>query len=266
MSQERAPAVTTLRWSVQSGSAPEGARRRAASALGRGRGARDQGRPRMTVSQQVQVQVTVPADTAGGMRMMVDTASGPMEAVVPDGLQAGDSFAVSVPAVIVDSKRGLARVAPVPARAASAGDVDGVESSHVPEAVRNRRWAPIHHSHAALYSRSLSSVQTSATAAAGCHTLRSTDGCLFGANYLFACSDDCIWSPLLCAFGVPIPCSICFCASERRDNYWVTRGSMGKMTGMLSVVDAEKGTLASYGVHGCAAVLNAYPDCYCEKL
>ena len=49
-----------------------------------------------------------------------------------------------------------------------------------------------------------------------------------------------------CFFGIPYPC--CLCWGERERNVYVNRGKKGGRTGMLMVIDEERGTLGQYAM------------------
>ena len=162
---------------------------------------------------------------------------------------------------------GVAPVEAMPAGEADAMAADDADDdpSFVPMAVHNRRgnnWTPVHHSRAKAYALTITAEDAGPRAVSGCHFLRSTDGCAWGMSYLYSgivCGTECVWSPLLCAFGVPLPCGLCYCSRERDGNVWVMR-HQGRVVGALAVVNAETGVLASYGEK------LQYPDCYCERM
>ena len=61
----------------------------------------------------------------------------------------------------------------------------------------------------------------------------------------------------------PFPC---ICSCEREQNQWIVRDKNGVKTGAWVIVDAERKTIASYGVKCCTNELSDQPQCYCEQI
>ena len=80
-------------------------------------------------------------------------------------------------------------------------------------------------------------------------------------------NDDCLCFPLTCVlFPLPFFNPMPFvCSCERQGNQWITRGEHHDKTGAWVIVDAEKKTIAAYGVKCCSEELEDKPACYCVK-
>lgn len=206
------------------------------------------------------LQATVPVGANGGDTIVLQTPSGNMQVVVPPGLTAGATFMVQVaPAAPVVAP--VVPVAPVPL-------ID------VPATVR--KGDAVYSRDAEAYCASIPRHEARASNYSGCRKVTCVKGgdcsscssCCLCFAYSCACSDDCICFPFFCGicpipFINPFPC---ICSCERVSNQWVTRGKHGEKTGAWVIVDAERKTIASYGVKCCTNELSDQPQCYCEQI
>ena len=95
-------------------------------------------------------------------------------------------------------------------------------------------------------------------------------------SYVIDCK-NCLWTPLTCVlfplpffiilspFSVCSPCLHCT-GCERQGNQWIARdeGTAGQIEGAWVIVDAEKKTIAYYGMGtGAGGPGTEKPQCYC---
>jgi len=120
-----------------------------------------------------------------------------------------------------------------------------------------RSGTPAHKADAMVYTQSLP--QVTAWQVAGCYVCR---GCALPlcCAVAVACDEDCLWCP--CFFlGVPFPSSWVAFPRKREGNAWLIRDKQGRTAGHAMLVDAERGTLACYGMDP-----YAQPKCWCTRM
>ena len=222
------------------------------------------GLPQATVQPvaMVPMQVVVPPDAQGGGQMIMGTPSGPMQVIVPVGLNPGDQFVAQVPSSMpVANTSAVMPVAPVAPMPPPSVDVPATVA--LGEIVLDRD--------AEAYSASLP--RQRATDYGGCRRIKCPAGgacgwcsCCVAYSYAIG-NDDCLCFPLTCVlFPLPFFNPMPFvCSCERQGNQWITRGEHHDKTGAWVIVDAEKKTIAAYGVKCCSEELEDKPACYCVK-
>ena len=204
--------------------------------------------------------VQVPPDwTPGpGQTIQVTSPLGTVvQAAVPTGCAPGSTFQTHNPDA--DAQAGVITTQPAAIQAS------------VHAKIRDGHWEPITYTEALAYSRTLTQSQYSAKnpSLRGCHRCRPArpgkcgfTGCI--CVYLFACSDDCVYSPC-CCMGLIWPLFSCIrCWCERSPDGTLIERDGTKKKNEIIVVDHERGTIAIYG--GNYGHEDEHPACYCEKI